>query len=75
MGALANTGIAEGAANSILRQNNQKELPGPIKFSGSPETAAPDKLSASSIASRKGVAPRRRVTGLIGSESTETLGA
>ncbi len=71
MGALARTGIAE-----PIREMRQKELEKSMQNSkNDPVLVESEKLSSSSIASRRGMTARRRRPGLINEESTETLGA
>ena len=71
MGALAKTGIAE-----PIREMRQKELEKSMQNSkNDPVLVESEKLSSSSIASRRGMTARRRRPGLINEESTETLGA
>ncbi len=71
MGALARTGIAE-----PIREMRQKELEKSMQNAkNNPALVESEKLSSSSIASRRGMTARRRRPGLINEESTETLGA
>ncbi len=72
MGSIARKGIAE-PVGKILQEKEAMEA---MQKNQSNATAGPSEaLSASSIASRRGMTARRRRPGLINEESTETLGA
>ena len=71
MGVLARTGIAE-----PIREMKKKELEQSMQNSrNDPTVIQSEKLSSSSIASRRGMTTRRRSPGLINEEPMDTLGA